>query len=171
MEKYPKLFFFLVFAICYINWLTLFIYPFCLPQWNIEIKVARHVRTLSDDIVDQGLLNYNACLICLPHVFRTMPDTPVLNNLREKSQMISACIFTNQLMKNKPGYWLVPAFLTALEILVAGYRLKQINHYLPLLSMCLPSRGSSTGSMVSSKFSIKTGSPATTACSMTSTYL
>lgn len=41
--------------------------------------------------------------------------------------------------------------------------------YLPFLIVCRPSRGSRTGSMVSSRFSMRTVSPATTACSITST--
>lgn len=43
--------------------------------------------------------------------------------------------------------------------------------YLPFFMVCLPKRGSITGSIVSSRFSIRTGCPKTTACSMTSTYL
>lgn len=41
--------------------------------------------------------------------------------------------------------------------------------YLPFLMVCRPSRGSITGSTVSSRFSMRTVSPATTACSITST--
>lgn len=43
--------------------------------------------------------------------------------------------------------------------------------HLPFLMVLRPSRGSITGSIVSARFSINTGCPVTTACSITSTYL
>lgn len=60
-----------------------------------------------------------------------------------------------------------------LKHLQKGEKLDHSNSvcYLPFLIVCRPRRGSITGSMISSRFSMRTVSPATTACSITSTYL